>query len=132
MFVQKTTSTIPPPDTWESHTARSVTRWGRSGAVIAVAGELDAANSAELTDHVQRCAAYCEWLVLDLHELEFIGTAGFVALQSINARCMNAKVCWSLVASVAVSRLLRVCDPDGALPTAQSVADMLVSVQNGR
>lgn len=126
-----TAAKILPPDTWQSHTARSVTRWGRSGAVISVAGELDAANAAQLGDYVQRCATHCEWLILDLADLEFIGTAGFSALQSINVGCTTTKVYWTMVPGAAVSRLLRVCDPDGALPTAESVAAMLATLGDG-
>lgn len=120
-------TTALPPDRWESSTARCITRWGNSGAVLSVDGELDAANAGQLADYVQRCAGYCQWLALDLRELAFIGTAGFSALRSIDARCAQTKVYWAMVPSVAVSRLLRVCDPDRALPTAQEVADVLTT-----
>ncbi|MEZ0362175.1 STAS domain-containing protein [Mycobacterium sp. pUA109] len=124
------TDTAFPPQTWESHTAHSTARWGRSGAVISVGGELDAANAGQLADYVQRCADYCEWLVLDLHDLEFIGTAGFSTLQTINTRCTHGKIYWAMVPSSAVTRLLRICDPDSALPTTESVAAALATVQS--
>lgn len=118
-----------PSDTWESHTARSVIRWGCSGAVISVDGELDAANAGELADYVRRCAAHCEWLVLDLNDLEFIGTAGFSALKAITDRCADTTVQCTLVPGAAVTRLLRICDPANALPTTASVDDALAGVQ---
>ncbi|CAJ1507868.1 MULTISPECIES: STAS domain-containing protein [Mycobacteriaceae] len=123
---------LPPSDTWASRTARSVTRWGRSGAVISVGGELDASNAGQLADYVQRCASYCEWLVLDLNDLEFIGTAGFSALKTITDRCADAMVYCTTVPGVAVSRLLRICDPGNAVPTMSSVADALAGVQGFR
>lgn len=123
---------LPPSDTWASRTARSVTRWGRSGAVISVGGELDASNAGQLADYVQRCASYCEWLVLDLNDLEFIGTAGFSALKAITDRCAETMVYCTTVPGVTVSRLLRICDPGNALPTTTSVADALAGVQGFR
>lgn len=124
--------TLPPCDTWESHTARSVTHWGCSGAVISVDGELDASNAGQLADHVQRCAAYCEWLVLDLNDLEFIGIAGFSALKTITGRCADALVHCTTVPGVAVTRLLRICDPNNELPTTASVAEALAGIPDLR
>jgi anti-anti-sigma factor len=121
-----------PIQTWESGTARFTARWGRSGGVVAVHGEIDAANADAFADHLDRCATYCEWLVLDLTDLEFIGTAGFAALLRINTQCAKAKVYWALVPGVAASRTLQVCDPDHALPMSESVADALTTLQDPR
>ncbi|MGV0749451.1 STAS domain-containing protein [Mycolicibacter minnesotensis] len=95
-------------------------------------GELDAANAGQLADYVQRCAGYCEWLVLDLNDLEFIGTAGFSALKTITDRCAEAMVYCTTVPGDAVSRLLRICDPGNAVPTTPSVADALAGAQGFR
>ncbi|WP_082134003.1 STAS domain-containing protein [Mycolicibacter heraklionensis] len=132
VFPASRIDTLGPPDTWESRTVRSVTRWGRSGAVISVGGELDASNADQLAEHVQRCAGYCEWLILDLNDLEFIGTAGFSALKTIADRCAETMVYCTTVPGVAVARLLRICDPTNALPTTSSVADALAGVQGFR
>lgn len=126
----RTIDTHFPAQVWESGTARFAAHWGRSGGVVAVHGEIDAANADQFADHLDRCLACCEWLVLDLSDLEFIGTAGFSALQAINARCEKAKMSWALVPGAAVSRLLRVCDPDGTLPMTESVAVGLTSLQD--
>ncbi|ORV49300.1 hypothetical protein AWC02_06785 [Mycolicibacter engbaekii] len=120
----------PPSDTWESRTARSVTRWGRCGAVVTVGGELDAANAGQLADYVQQCARYCEWLVLDLDNLDFFGVAGFSALRTIAERCAKTSVHCTTVPGAAVARLLRICDPTQALPTSSSLAEALAGVQN--
>ncbi|WP_196805113.1 STAS domain-containing protein [Mycobacterium sp. UM_WGJ] len=95
-------------------------------------GELDAANASQLADYVQRCAGYCEWVVLDLNDLEFIGTAGFSALKAICDRCAETMVYCTTVPGVAVARLLRICDPGNALPTTSSVADALAGVEGFR
>jgi anti-anti-sigma factor len=126
------TDTDFPSQLWESGTARFAARWGRSGGVIAVHGEIDAANADRFADQLGRCATCCEWLVLDLTDLEFMGTAGFSALQAINARFAKTKVYWVLVPGAAVSRLLNVCDPDSALPMSESVATGLSTVQDPR
>ncbi|BBZ24095.1 STAS domain-containing protein [Mycolicibacter hiberniae] len=120
----------PPSDTWESRTARSVTRWGRCGAVVTVGGELDAANAGQLADYVQQCVRYCEWLVLDLDNLDFFGVAGFSALRTIAERCAQTSVHCTTVPGAAVARLLRICDPTQALLTSSSLDEALAGVQN--
>lgn len=127
------TDTAFEPRGWERRsTARFTVHWGRSGAVIAANGEIDAANAKPLAEYVQRCADRCEWLVLDLSDLEFIGTAGFSALQAISARCTQASICWTMVPGLAVSTLLRVCDPESRLPIAESLTTALADVQDPR
>jgi anti-anti-sigma factor len=97
-----------------------------------VVGELDASNAGQLADYVQHCATCCEWLVLDLNGLEFIGTAGFSVLKAITDRCADALIHCTTVPGPAVTRLLRICDPGNALPTTASVADAVADVQGLR
>lgn len=92
-------------------------QWEHGSGVVSAYGELDAANADQLAEYVGRCVTHCRWLTLDLTGLKFIGTAGFSALHRINVTCSAADVRWALVPSMAVSRLLRICDPDGVLPT---------------
>jgi anti-anti-sigma factor len=110
-----------PTRTWETPTARFTANWGPSFVVVTAHGELDASNAGQLADYVQRCAAHSQSVILDLSGLEFFATAGFSALHTINVRCAGADMRWAVVPSKAVSRLLRICDPDHALPLAQSV-----------
>lgn len=112
-----------PSQPLENHTARFTADYSLSGAVITVEGELDAANAGELAEFVQRRAAHCKSVIVDLSGVEFFGTAGFSALHTVNVRCAGADVRWVVVPSPAVSRVLRICDPDNALPVAESVAD---------
>jgi anti-anti-sigma factor len=100
----------------QSRTAQFGARWEPSGTVITVDGELDAANADQLAAYVQRSVSRSKRVILDLRGLEFIGTAGFSVLLRINVVCSAAQVSWAMATSAAVSRLLRVCDPDGTLP----------------
>jgi anti-anti-sigma factor len=120
-------SLIEPAD---CHTAHFATRWlQRSMAVITAHGELDAANAQEFVDYALRHAAHIDRLVLDLTGVDFFGTAGFSALHSVNVRCAGEKIEWALAPSSAVTRLLRICDPDSALPICNSVDTALSAVQ---
>jgi anti-anti-sigma factor len=100
--------------------------------VINIDGEVDAANAGTLAEYVQRCAGLCEWLVLDLTDLDFFGTAALSALHTITERCAGAGVNWTMVPSPAVSRVLRLCQPNGGLPLCESLTDALATVQSGR
>jgi anti-anti-sigma factor len=100
----------------QSRTAQFTASWGPSGTVIAVDGELDAANADELAAYVQQSTKRSNKVILDLRSVKFIGTAGFSALHRINVVCSGAQAYWAMVPSPAVARLLRVCDPDGTLP----------------
>jgi anti-anti-sigma factor len=110
----------------QSHTAQFTARWGASGSVITVDGELDAANSDQLATYVQRNVRRSPRVILDLRGLEFIGTAGFSALHRINVACSAAQVQWAMAPSAAVARLLRICDPDGTLPVTTPRAEPLL------
>ena len=117
-------------DRTNCHTAQLATRWLRpSTAVITAHGELDAANAQEFADYVLRHTARAGNLVIDLSSLDFFGTAGFSALHTVNVRCAGDSVRWALVPSSAVTRLLRICDPDSALPACASVDAALSAVQ---
>jgi anti-anti-sigma factor len=114
----------------ECHGAHFATRRLQpSVAVMTAHGELDAANAPEFVNFALRHAADAERLVLDLSGVDFFGTAGFSALHTVNVRCAGEKTVWALVPSSAVTRLLRICDPDSALPICDSVDAALSAVQ---
>ncbi|MEO6793504.1 MAG: STAS domain-containing protein [Mycobacterium sp.] len=116
----------------ESGAASFSVRHEGAGAVLTVNGEIDAANAERLADYGQHCAGTCDWLVVNLTGLTFLGVAGFSALHMINTQCTCANVKWRLVLSSAVSRLPRVCDPDSRLPLARSVPLARAAVQHDR
>ena len=112
---------------WQQcRTAQFSATWSDAGTVVAVGGELDAANSDQLAVYVQRNARRAKRVILDLRELDFIGTAGFSALHRINVVCSAAQLNWAMVPSPAVERLLRVCDPDGTLPVTTPIEEALL------
>lgn len=113
-----------PPPAWENHSARFTAEWDSSRVLITVHGELDASNASELADYFELCIAHSTPLILDLGSLKFFGTAGFSALHLINVKCAGANLRWAVVPNKAVSRLLRICDPDNTLPLASSVHDV--------
>ena len=94
-------------------------RWDQSSGVIRARGDLDAANADQFSDYVANCVTHFPKLTLDLSAVDFIATAGFSALHRINVTCSAAEVQWAMVPSRAVSRLLRICDPDGVLPVTE-------------
>ncbi|CAM3376251.1 STAS domain-containing protein [Mycobacterium colombiense] len=110
----------------QSRTAQFTARWGPTGTLITVDGELDAANADQLVAYVQQSTSRSRRVILDLRGLKFIGTAGFSALHRINVKCSGAQVSWAMAPSPAVARLLRVCDPDGTLPVTTQQAEPLL------
>ncbi|MGD9622786.1 MAG: STAS domain-containing protein [Mycolicibacterium sp.] len=99
-----------------------------STAVVAVDGEIDAVNSDELVEFALRDDAHPDRLIVDLSRVSFFATAGFTALHALNVQCANDGVRWMVVTSPAVDRVLRICDPDSALPVCANVAAALNAV----
>jgi anti-anti-sigma factor len=121
--VRGTNAALPPP-AWENHSARFSATWDDDRVVVVADGELDASNATQFADYFDLCITDSTPLIVDLSGLEFFGTAGFSALHLINVRCAGEKLRWAVVPSKAVSRLLRICDPDHALPLIKSVRAM--------
>jgi anti-anti-sigma factor len=103
-----------------------------SCTVIAVLGEVDAANAADVASYVVDQLAGCCQLLFDLSKLEFFGIEGISALHKINAECADRGIPWNLVAAERVSRVLRICDPERVLPTANSAPTGLTASDKSR
>jgi anti-anti-sigma factor len=99
--------------------------------LVAVVGEVDAANTAELRCFVEDQLGSYQQLVLDLSRLSFIGTDAFSALDNVNVRCSRQGIAWIMVPGPEVSRVLRVCDPEGALPTATNIVSAVAALARG-
>jgi anti-anti-sigma factor len=107
---------------WGSHTTRLANgRLGSSVAVISAHGHIDASNADTLTEYTLGHLMRCRGLILDLRDLDFFGTEGFSALHRISVCCANPGIGWAVVPSAAVSRVLRIGDPQGLLPAARTV-----------
>jgi anti-anti-sigma regulatory factor len=112
------------------HAARFDTQWMTStAAIVSVYGHIDGSNATTLTQNAFVNTLDCRGLILDLHRLKFFGTEGFPALHRISVRCAEADIGWMLVPGAVVSRVLRICDPDGSLPAADTVGEALANLQ---
>lgn len=99
-----------------------------SAILITALGDVDAASAATLHEGVERhLSGRCQ-LVLDLSRLGFFGTAGFPVLTSLHTRCARTGIDWVLVPGPEVQRLLRICDPDGTLPTAPNIVSAVATL----
>ena len=88
--------------------------------VIEVGGEIDAHNAQHVTDYLADFIYVVHPLILDLSDVDFLGTAGFSAILQFAEECRRAERPWTLVSSHAVKILLGV-EPNHRLPTAGSV-----------
>jgi anti-anti-sigma factor len=116
---------------WERHTTRLAHRRLRSSvAVISAQGHIDASNADTLTEYTLGHLMGCRGLILDLRGLDFFGTEGFSALHRVSVCCARAGIGWAVVSGEAVSRVLRIVDPQGLLPAASRVEAAKAIVQD--
>ena len=99
--------------------------------LIAAVGEIDAANSADLRSYIEDHLGGYQQLVLDLSRLNFFGTDGFSALDTITVRCSRRGIGWVLVPGPEVGRVLRVCDSESALHTATNIVSAVAALARG-
>jgi anti-anti-sigma factor len=115
----------------ESHTTRLAHRRPRSSVVvISAGGHIDASNADTLTEYTLRHLTGCRGLILDLSGLDFFGTEGFSALHRVSVCCAQPGIAWAVVPSAAVSRVLRIGDPQGLLPTKSTVEAAMALIQD--
>ena len=115
---------------WEGRTARLVSRRLRSSVtVIRAHGGIDASNADTLTEYTLGHLMRCRGLILDLRDLDFFGTEGFSALHRVSVCCARAGIGWAIVPGEAVSRVLRIGDPQGLLPAASTVEAAMAIAQ---
>ena len=114
---------------YRRHPFRLDSRWLTPAEIVVSAhGDIDATNAGALTDYAVGHAATGRTLVLDFNGVEFFGTEGFSALHRISVGCARARSYWAIVPSAAVSRLLRICDPEGSLSTVETVDAAIAAV----
>ncbi len=99
-----------------------------TAVLVAATGAIDALSASDICVMIERRAAGYRQLVLDLSDVDFFGTAGYSLLHRLHSRCSRAGVDWVLVAGPEVQRLLRVCDPDGMLPTAANIVSAVAAL----
>jgi anti-anti-sigma regulatory factor len=111
----------------EHHRVRLVCSRISSATVIVGRGEVDASNADDVAADVVSHLDDSSLLLLDFSELEFFGISGFFALHHVNVACAQRGIAWSLIPPAAVWRVLRVCDPEGALPVTPTTAAQLAT-----
>jgi anti-anti-sigma factor len=136
MTVAPTAVPCTAPSATPTGHAQFACRTGRATAhqlnnvlLITAEGEIDAANALDFAAYVVALTVDTDRLVLDLSHIEFLGIQGFSALQTINVRVAAAGVRWAMCTGPAVARVLRICDPAGALPVARTVDAALAVLQ---
>lgn len=103
-------------DEMSCHTADLTTYCDGADVVVTVSGEIDAANAERFASYALDRTSTGQRLTVDLTELEFFGVEAFSALHTVNVRCAADGVRWVLTVGPAAARVLRLCDPAGALP----------------
>jgi anti-anti-sigma factor len=91
-------------------------------------GELDACNARGLAEYIEGVLDAKRRLIVDLRGLTFFGTSGFSALHYVNVTCSRRDVSWVLVPGAEASRMLRICDPQHALPVADTLERAISAV----
>jgi anti-anti-sigma factor len=116
---------------WDGQTAQFASRRLRSSVVVIRAhGGIDASNADALTEYTLGHLKRCRGLILDLRDLDFFGTEGFSALHRVSVCCARVGIRWAVVPDDAVSRLLRIGDPQALLPAATTVKAAMAIVQD--
>src|ERR1700722_2007400 len=111
-----------PSQPWQGRTAWLTSHRLRSWvAVISAHGDFDASNADTLPEYTLCHLMGCRGLILDLRGLDSFGTEGFAALHRVSVCCARARIVWAVVPGEAVCRVLRIGDPQGALPAAGTI-----------
>ena len=101
-------------------------------AIVSAYGDIDGTNANTLTERAAVEAVRCRGMILDLEGLDFFGTEGFLALHRVSVCCARAGIGWVVVPGADVSRMLRICDPHGLLPAADTVFTALANLEEHR
>jgi anti-anti-sigma factor len=102
-----------------------------STMVVTTEGEVDACNARDLAEYVESSLGSATRLIVDLRDLQFFGTQGFSTLHTVNVTCSRRGVNWVVIPGREVERLLRICDPGGALPVAGTLESAVAAVVRG-
>ncbi len=116
----------------ESGLASFSTCWLETSiAAVTVHGELDASNSADFVEYVSTLLPFAERLIIDLSAVRFFGTDAFSAIHAVGVHAAGHGANWALIPSGEVTRVLRLCDPDGVAPARANVTAALGRVRRG-
>jgi anti-anti-sigma regulatory factor len=96
--------------------------WNGTVGVLKAIGPIDASSAEYFIQRVQERMMLSRMLIIDLSEVTFFAVAGYHALRLIDEGREKYGAEWIVVPNAAVARVLDLCEPTGALPTAGSVA----------
>jgi anti-anti-sigma factor len=96
--------------------------------VVKVTGDIDAVNIDRFYDYTRRFVEEAPGLILDLSGVDFLCVRGISVLIMLDDDCRTAGTRWVIVGTPTVRRLLHICDPSDALPTASSERQALNTV----
>ena len=111
----------------------SVVRWGLA-VVVRVGGEIDANNVANWECLLQEAASAAApgLLVIDVDQLDFMGSCGFAALVELSTQCRTRDVTVCLVSNQSITeRFIAACGWREALPLYRDV-DAALNAYDGR
>ena len=131
MLVAHTTRPIAFPRPAGNHIGYDMVRareLSSTTVLVTAVGEVDAASAADLSEGIARHLSGYRQLVLDLSRLVFFAAAGYSVLHRVHSGCALAGIGCVLVPGPEVARLLRVCDPDGILPTAPNIVSAVAKL----
>ncbi|MBU3705336.1 MAG: STAS domain-containing protein [Mycobacterium sp.] len=131
MSAARTPRTDGPAGGHTEHPTISMRELGSNTLHLAVSGEIDAATAPEVLTGIESRLRGYHQLVLDLSHVDFFSTAGYSALHRLQVYCSRAAIDWVLIAGREVRRLLRICDPDGLLPTADNIVSAVATLARG-
>ncbi|MCV7413222.1 anti-anti-sigma factor [Mycobacterium florentinum] len=113
---------------------RTVTKRSGSSVVVHVDGDIDASNETAWQDVLSRAAAETVApgpFVIDVCDLDFMGSCGYAALAHEAAQCRTRGVTLRLVTRQAImDRTIAVCGLGPLLPTYSSVETALSPVSD--
>jgi anti-anti-sigma regulatory factor len=111
--------------------ARVRAHYRHLATVVAIRGEINAANVDQISDYARRFILSGEPLVLDLSGVNSFAAPGIWLLCVLDGDCLTAGVEWTLVESPAVYELLRDFDEEAKFPVSRSVDQALHTLAEG-
>ncbi len=92
--------------------------------LIAVDGEIDASNADQFGCYIRSFVSRRP-LVVDMVDATFLSAAGIRQLFLLGDACAARGATWALTANSSITRMLRIVDPENALPLAGSMGEAL-------
>lgn len=93
--------------------------------VVTVTGAVDTMNVERVTEYSRHFILPDKPIVLDMSGVECLAVEGVRFLYRIDEACRAAGIEWALVASPAVTRVVRIVSDESAFPVVDSVHEAL-------